>query len=109
MSVDEAVAACQNDVGGGVETQIGWANRLLVHGSRCVRFGCHCVSLLFLVSAPPAGISASSVCLCLVLSTGVCLCFFLVGLLLLLLRHDILEHGPQSFDLTEFVADLFRS
>jgi hypothetical protein len=27
-------------------------------------------------------------------------------LLLLLLRHDILEHRPQSFDLTKFVADL---
>lgn len=31
---------------------------------------------------------------------------FLVGLLLLLLRHDVLEHRPQSFDLAEFVADL---
>jgi hypothetical protein len=41
------------------------------------------------------------------LSTSMCLSLFFVGLrLLLLLRHDVLEHGPQSFDLTEFVADL---
>jgi hypothetical protein len=45
--------------------------------------------------------------LSLLLSTSLRLSFFLVGLrLLLLLSHDVLEHGPQSFDLTEFVADL---
>jgi hypothetical protein len=31
---------------------------------------------------------------------------FLLGLLLLLLRHDVLEHGPQAFNLTELVSDL---
>jgi hypothetical protein len=36
---------------------------------------------------------------------------FLLGLLLLLLllRHDVLEHGPQAFNLTELVSDLWYS
>lgn len=31
---------------------------------------------------------------------------FFMRLLLLLLSHNVLEHGPEAFDLTEFVADL---
>jgi len=51
-------------------------------------------------------IQGSSVSSAFLLSTSMCLSFFLVGLLLLLLCHDILEHGPQPFDLAELIADL---
>jgi hypothetical protein len=79
------------------------SNHFIFRNSRDVSSGYHCIFLLRLPGCDPN----FSMSLSLLLSAIMRLPFFLVRLrLLLLLRHDVLEHGPQSFDLTEFVADL---
>lgn len=54
--------------------------------------------------------SSFSLSISLLLSTALCLSLLLLCIVaLLLLRHHILKHRPQSLDLTEFIADLCTS
>lgn len=87
---------------------------VLCHDGRNSSFsGYHAFSSSLFFSVPslvPSLVSSHgsfSLSISLLLSTALCLSLLLLCIVaLLLLRHHILKHRPQTLDLTEFIADL---